>query len=131
MDYCEIYDSALQLIGESPSSPTASDYEARAGYILANLTTILAPLDAQYLAANGTNGTPPVARSYVELTKFFPLTTSFAPASTFYLASMLVMGENEELSQRLYALYAEEIARFKTAIPRKCEGTVDRYRILR
>ena len=131
MIYGEIYDSALQLIGEQTDSPAAADYEMRAGYILANLTTILAPLDAQYLESNGLSSSAPAVRPYVELSKFFPLSTALAPASTFYLASMLVLEENEEMSQRLYALYAEEVARLRATFLCKSGGTVDRYRLLK
>lgn len=131
MVYNEIYESALQLIGEVPNTPSVSDYETRASYILANLTTTLAPLDVHYSAATGTSNMTPIARSYVELSKFFPLSTSFTPLATFYLASMLVIDENEELSQRLYKLYTEELERFKADIPRQSQNIIDRYSLLK
>ena len=130
MNYSEIYESAVNLIGEAVGTPSVSDYETRAGYIMANVTTILIPIDAQYMAANGLTGSTPSIRAYVEMNKVFPLSSVFVPAATLYVAAMLVLTENAELSASFYELYRNELTRIRNTLSFKKGPTVDKYALL-
>ena len=130
MNYDEIYYSAVQLLNEDQEMPDVADYERRAGYLLATFTTLATPVDITYRELNGLPALSQKSYTYVELTKFFPLSTIFAPAATYYLASMLVLDENEELSDKLFALYVNEIATIQASFPAQNLKTVDRYGLL-
>ena len=130
MDYCEIYNGAVQLLNGDQTLPDVADYERRAGYLLANFTMLAAPVDTVYREINSLPALTQRSYSYVELNKFFPLSTIFAPAAIYYLAAMLVLDENETLSDKLFDLYVNEIATIQASFPAKSTKTADRYGLL-
>ena len=110
MTYREIYRAALRLLGENETDGDTSDYEDRATYLLATFCTEQAPIDNRYRLANGQGARPAFAKATVELDGWFPLSDIFLPISEYYLAAMLAMDENEELSDRYFAMYADALA---------------------
>lgn len=103
-----IYQAALRLLCEGEKS--ALDYEDRAGYILATFCTEASAIDNRYRAENGEGPKPPFAKLYLELDSTFPLSDILLPAAEYYLAAMLVIDENEELSDRYFAKYTDALA---------------------
>ena len=102
-----IYDAALRLLCEVEEN--ASDYEDRAGYILATFCTEASAIDNRYRAQNGEGPLLPFAKLFVELESDFPLSDVFLPAAEYYLAAMLAIDENEELSDRYFAKYTDSM----------------------
>ena len=130
MEYSEIYNSAVQLLGEEQSLPNIADYERRAGYLLANFTMNTIPVDTLYRESNSLSPSTSKTYTYVEFKQFFPLSTVFASAGIYYLAAMLVLEENKELSDRLYALYLREIEGIKQSLQASLIQTRDCYGLL-
>ncbi len=130
MTYRQVYENALRLISETGDSVDVSDYEERSNYILATFLGQCAPADRQYRAAHQMSAsvTSPVA--YVEPDQSFGLSDVFVTPAEYYLAAMLVMDENEELSDRFFALYTDAISALLSSLPCSTESISDRYQAL-
>jgi len=123
----DIYDSALRLLAESAAAEDNNDYEERAPYLVAVFCSEERSTDA---ALRRMGGYPPSKLSdsvYIGLAEEFPLLPSLAPAASYYLASMLVIDDNEELSDKLYEKYCDSMARICGSIPAVSERICDRY----
>ena len=130
MTYRQIYENALRLICETADSTDTSDYEERAGYILATFLGQCAPADRQYRVAHQMSLSSPVALAHVDLDAAFGLSDVFVTPAQHYLAAMLVMDENEDLSDRFFELYTDGITALLSALPCSAESITDRYRCL-
>jgi hypothetical protein len=122
-----IYDAALRLLNETDKN--ALDYEDRAGYILATFCTECSGLDNRYRVQNGEGPKSPFAKLYLELDSTFPLSNVLLPAAQFYLAAMLVIDENEELSDRYFAKYTDAVSSILESSS-KASPMKDRYGLL-
>lgn len=117
---------ATTLLGESSSSPSVSDYSDRAASLIQIASLQLGDLDTAYrqafdLSERTDDSSAPV------LTGTFALCDALIPATAFFLAAMLAVDENEELSQRLMTLYEKSLAQVKNSIPCVREPITDRY----
>ena len=126
----EIYHAALRLICEKEDGGNASDYEDRAGYLLAAFCTEASKADNRCRAEAGEGPLPPFAKVFIELDSPFPLLDVFLPAAQYYLAAMLVIDENEELSDRLFARYSDAISQIQEHPSAKAAPIKDRYHLL-
>ena len=123
----EIYGAALRLLCEADEN--ASDYEDRAGYLLATFCTEASPIDNRFRVANGEGEQLPFAKVFLELDSIFPLSDIFLPAAEYYLAAMLAIDENEELCDRYFAKYTDALA--SIVQPRATKTPIrDRYKLL-
>lgn len=122
----EIYTAALGMVCESTANDN-SDYEERAPYLLATFCSSCRALDALYRKANGLNAAPDFSDSYLALTEEFPLHREFSSPAAAYLAAMLVVDENEEMSDRFCALYSDGLSRIQASLPCKIESIQNRY----
>ncbi len=123
----EIYESALNLLAQSSGSGDNADYEERAPYLIANFCNDVLELDA---AARKLLGLPAsTLSSFIvqELEDDFPLLDRFVSAAVRYLAAMLVIDEDGELSDRLFDMYCEGISRIREELPAVLENIVDKY----
>ncbi len=122
--YCEeIYESALALLGESLIRDDNADYEERAPYILATFCS--QAIDKHEALSNASGilvhwSFNPVC---IPLNTVFPLNDRFASAATLYLASMLVIDSDEELSDKLYHRFCEAMVN----IPSVLESIENKY----
>ena len=105
-----ILNSACSLLSEGTNTNTPEDYEDRACYILATFCNQSTRVQKKYLLAHQLTFTEYRERSTVEMADSFPLVPVLVPAATYYLAAMLAIDENETLSDKLFDLYASEIA---------------------
>ena len=128
MTYREIYKAALRLLCENDSGN--SDYEERAEYLLATLCTELSSADNRYRALCGEGPQPPFAKVCVDADDTFPLSDVFLPIAEYYLAAMLVIDENEELSERYFALYTDRLGELFATPRAQAKPIRDRYRLL-
>ena len=94
----EIYRGALGLLGEPFDEARTEDYADRAPYIIANFISENASWDAKYRAFHGEAAARSRSLScssvYASLDGAFPLSARFASAAEYYLASMLIDGED-------------------------------------
>ena len=137
MTYREILNSSIRMVGESDENGNSSDYEERASYLLATFCTECAALDKKYRIANEMSASNFSAKAYVELEDSFPLCDVFSPAATYYLAAMLVLEENEDMSEALFARYSDALAALTpvstptpSSTPATCKPIVNRYPFL-
>lgn len=121
----DIYISALRLIGEV--SDSNDDYMERAPYLLAAFCTESAETDIAYRREHSLADRPYASTVYIALDTDFPCADRFAPAAAAYIAAMLVIDENEELSDKLFDRYCSIMATIQSEIPSKIEKIVDRY----
>ncbi len=127
MTYQSLFDSAKHAVCEGGSGGDTSDYAERAPYLLANFVGQSRMLDTQYRAAHQMDaGTYPEVAA-VSMTDTFPLCAVFAPLAVYYLSAMLVLDENEEMSEKFFSLYADGIAALEDSLPAKIESIVNRY----
>ena len=114
MLYQDILNSAIRMLGECNGN--TSDYEERAAYLLSTFCSDRLSLDMKYRTVQGETPTRPSIPVKVTLTDEFPLCEAFAPAATYYLASMLVLEENEDISERLFEHYSDSISAIRAEL---------------
>ena len=114
-----IYQSSLGHIGITSDSTQYDDYEDRAPYILANFCSTVKGVDKRIRKLEGLSPTPSFSPVFISLDKDFPLCDSLVPCAVLYLAAMLVLEEDQELSDSLYDKYCDSIASLSTG----AEGT--------
>ena len=108
---CEqIYESALALLGESLNPGDNNDYEERAPYLIAAFCTEAQETDKAW--RNSLNlGTQIIWDPIrIGLDDLFPLSDRFACAAAFYVAAMLVIDSDEDLSDKLYDRFCDAMS---------------------
>ena len=130
MTYRQIYENALRLICEIGDGTDTADYEERASYILATFLGQCAPMDRQYREAHQMTAHTVAPVACVNPDHTFELAEVFVTPAEHYLAAMLVLDENEEMSERFFSLYTDEISALLDSLPCVCESIRDRYSLL-
>lgn len=130
MTYRQIYENALRLICETDSAMDTADYEERATYVLATFLGQCAPIDRQYRAAHQMSAHSVLPVACVDPDHTFDLADVFASPAEYYLSAMLVLDENEEMSERFFSLYTDAISSLLDSLPCACESIRDRYTLL-
>jgi hypothetical protein len=125
--YRELYDAAVRAVAEGGAESNTEDYEERAQYLLATFCFECAGLDALWCAANGTSSKGAPETVCVSLDSPFGLSDAFAPAAIYYLAAMLVLDENEEMSESFLARYSDQLATLRASLPMGKERIRDHY----
>ena len=123
----DIYEAALRILAESSDPADNADYAERAPFIVAAFCTQNADLDKATRRMLGEGSQHDFNAAYIELDDEFPLLERFAPAASLYLASMLVMEDFEDLSDRLYDRYCDLVSRFCEAIGAENSPITDVY----
>lgn len=127
MKCSEIFKGALRLLHEKGAEDENEDYAERAPYILSAMFSEAARTDKNYREANGLDEQGSFSPTYVELDEEFPLSSRFVSAATFYLASLLIIDENEELSDSFYEKYCDSMAAIVSEIPASISKTKNVY----
>ena len=112
----QIYQSALGMLGELNDPMLCEDYEERAPYILAAFCSLASEIDKRLRLVYSLEEQPHFNHVCLSLDSSFPLCDRLAPAATLYLAAMLVIGENDELSDSLYDKYCDAIASIGSSV---------------
>ncbi len=126
----DIYLSALKLIGESEDFEINADYSDRAPYLLAAFCTDADETERAYREANGLGKRGEFEAVRLGLEANFPFAEKFATSASLYLAAMLVIDENPELSDKIYERYCDLMARIQSELPSRIEKIADRYGII-
>ena len=106
----EIYNNALVHIGESAYSTNTGDYESRAPYLIAAFCSTAKSIDKQIRKKEGLATQSNFSPVCLSLSDYFPLCDRLASAAALYVASILVIDEDSELSDSLYDKYCDNIA---------------------
>ena len=125
----EIYSAALRLICENEEADV-SDYEDRAPYLLGNFYAEQIPLQKKLDAAKGEEPVVYPTSLVLDLDEEFPLSDEFLSPATYYLAAMLVLDENESMSDRLFDRYIDGVASLAMSLPTSLHPIRDRYNCL-
>lgn len=123
----EIYDSALRLASEVPNPDANEDYEDRAPYLIAAVCHRYAALDVLYRKAHGMDEQKILDINCFPFPTLFPLSTVFAAAVSSAVAGMLVLQENEQMSERLLKMADEMVDEIQRSLPYKKEKILSHY----
>ena len=123
----DIYVGALQLLSQRADVEETADYEERAPYLIATFASEAARLDAAYRKAHDVEPGSAVHPVYASLGDLFACCDRFAPAACAYLASMLVIDEDPDLSDRLFDRYSDLMAGICCEVPAQIEPILQRY----
>lgn len=129
MTYLDLTKSAMAVICEDPSLTFGvEDYQTRAQFLLATFLTQYTPLDAIYREAHGIEHVEIDTNIVsVDLDDTFSLCEVFVPAAVQYLASALIIDENEEMSDKFFDRYINIILEIRKSLPATQGAIVDRY----
>jgi hypothetical protein len=121
MTFREIYEAALRIICENSSSEETADYEERAPYILATFCNECAPIEKAYCKAHNLQFVSIPALTQIAMIDYFPLRDRFSSAVIYYLCAMLVIDENEELSDKFFSRYTDTVSLIQAATQQKLQ----------
>lgn len=113
----EIFISAVHLASELLQNGQNEDYELRAPYLIPLFCARYESLDSRYRQALGLEKRTIAISSYADPEADFPLSSAFASPAAASLASLLVIGENPAMSDRLEARAREVIEEIRASIP--------------
>ncbi|MBQ9783399.1 MAG: hypothetical protein IJW44_02655 [Clostridia bacterium] len=123
----EIYENSLRLLAQGVVSGENEDYEERAPYLIASFCTEAEEIDSYLRKALGMAAAQSFGKVWLALEEEFPLLERLAPVACLYLAAMLILDEDSELSDKLYDRYCDAISSIRNGIPAALESIVDRY----
>ncbi len=123
----DIYESALKFLAESSGYGDNSDYEERAPYLLAAFCNEASSTDAALRRSLGIQATASFDPVYIDLNAPFPLLPRFTTCAALYLAAMLILDDDRELSDTLYDKYCDSISTICASIASVAEKITDRY----
>ena len=122
----EIYALALAFLAECGDATDNGDYEERAGYLISAFCSEVLFVHKRFAESVGA-AYPTDIPMYLSPDDPFPLCERFASAAGAYLAAMLVLEEDAELSDKLFARYCDGIASICSGSPMQHEKIVNRY----
>ncbi|MBQ9080178.1 MAG: hypothetical protein IJY27_03815 [Clostridia bacterium] len=122
----DVYLAALALLAQSEADHE-SDYAERAPYLLAAVCCEAGDIDAVWREREGLDVQPSFSSVCIELDTEFPLSERFVPLAAAYVAAMLVLYENETLSDTLYERYCDMMSELCSSIPGVSETITDIY----
>ena len=121
-----IFDAALALIDEI-NDGSVDDYLERCPYLAAAFCTEVGAIDLLFRENVGGGIQPVFSAVSIGMNEGFPLSYRFVPAAASYIAAMLVLEENEELYEKLYSRYSDQISAICAEIPGASEKIVEIY----
>lgn len=123
----EIYDSALHLISQTDTRSDIRDYDERFPYLIATFCGENEWLDDAYRMANGKDLRGDYCALSLEFSDTFPLSDVFASSAAYYVAAMLIVDENDALSDRLFDRYCSKMSTIADHLPAKNGKIKDVY----
>ena len=124
----QVFNAALALIDEV-NDGSVDDYLERCPYIAAAFCAEVGAVDLLWRQKSGEGEQPAFGAVSIGVDEVFPLSGRFVPAAASYLAAMLVLEENEELYEKLYSRYSDQISSICAEIPGASEKIVEVYGI--
>ena len=123
----DIYKAALNLLSQSADEGENPDFEERAPYLLASFCSEAFETDRILRSVLGLTPIGSFDGVWLPLDVDFPLSSKLAPIGAAYLAAMLVIDEDPELSDKLYGHYCDGISRIRSEIPCILESIKNKY----
>lgn len=123
----DIYETAIHLIAQPMEDERLEDYAVRAPYLLGGFLYENSHLDASYRQFCGLEPHGFIGAIYADLDNDFPFAERFSTPAGYYLAAMLVIDEDGELSDRLFAMFCDSISQISKEIPGASESITNIY----
>jgi hypothetical protein len=123
----DLYSSALTHLGADADANEYNDYEDRVPYIIANFCSAHKALDSKIRKAEGLEAASSFSPVYLFLESNFPLCEKLASPAVFYLAAMLVIDDDPELSDKLYERYCDLITEATMSLSYQSEKIENKY----
>ncbi len=123
----DIYRQALAILGEAPDPDGEHEFAERASYLAAIFCSNTAEIDRDLRESHGYAPQPAFSEIYLELEDDFPLCRCFLSSAAYFVASMLILDENESLSDRLYEKHFDALSHAVSEIPYKKGKTANSY----
>lgn len=117
------------MLGESTAEGVNEDYEERAPYLIAVFCSECSDIDKAYRSFYSMPEAEEVSEIYVGLDENFPCASRLAASASVYLAAMLVMESNQELSDRLFSKFTDMISAIcqPIGVCARVESIIDKY----
>ena len=125
MTNTEIYNSALSLLGISANSSDTTDLASRAPYLIASFCCSAKKADEQLRKGQGLPQQSAFNCICLDLYSDFPLCDSLSACASLYLAAMLMIDEDPELSDSLYDKYCSAMAEISSSLFPDSNGEID------
>ena len=123
----DIYENALRILAQSTAAGENEDFEERAPYLIASFCTEALEINRHLCEAIGKTPMSDFERVWLPLEENFPLIDRLAPIACLYLAAMLILDEDGDTSDKLYARYCEKITALWQEIPAAIEKIKEKY----
>ena len=127
----DIYTNALVHIGEASNGSFAADYEDRAPYLIASFCSLAKSIDKKIRKAQNLAEQSKFSPVFLSLDSNFPLCEDLSSVAALYVAAMLVIDEDADLSDALYDKYCDGIASFAAiydmGLSASCESIGEKY----
>lgn len=123
----EIYENALRILAQNLPGTDNEDFADRAPYLIASFCTEALEINRHLCEALGKTPISEFERVWLPLEENFPLADRLAPIACLYLAAMLILDEDAEISDKLYARYCEKITALWHEIPAMLHKIKDKY----
>ena len=123
----DIYNGALRILSEQIDLSANDDYQERAPYLIAAFCDENRDVDRAYRKANSLPEAPEVNAVCIELGEDFPCAPRFSSACCTYLAAMLIIDQDSDLSDKLYDKYSDMMSSICAGIPASVERISERY----
>ena len=125
----DIYNNALVCIGERVNGENTADYEERAPYLIASFCSLAKSTDKSIRKAEGLDAQPKFSPVFISLDDQFPLCDRLMPSAAVYVAAMLVIDEDADLSDSLYDKYCDSMATLAMSggLESSCETIAEKY----
>ncbi len=133
----EIYNNALALIAQDINGKDIDDLEDRAPYLIASFCCSAKNIDKSIRKDEGLDEQKNFSSVYLSLNEDFPLCSTLSSPAALYVAAMLMIDEDPDLSDSIYDKYCNAMAPL-TAIHQavcdankfaktSCESIAERY----
>ena len=123
----DIYETALRILAQSTVTGENEDFEERAPYLIASFCSEALEINRHLCEALGKTPITDFERVWLPLEETFPLLDRLAPIACLYLAAMLILDEDSETSDKLYARYCEKLTALWQEIPAVIEKIKEKY----
>ena len=123
----DIFENALRILAQSSVAGDTEDYAERAPFLIADFCTEALDLNTRLCEATGKTPITEFERVWLPLEENFPLLDRLAPIACLYVAAMLILDEDDELSDKLYARFCDKLASVWKEIPALLESIKEKY----
>ena len=120
----DIYNKALSFMGDLNDPLGNFDYSERAPYIIASFCSNAKSADQSLRKINGLPAAPSFSRISLSMLESFPLCDELVHPASLYLAAMLIVDDNPDLSETLYDQYCDFMATLWASLGSDNEGAL-------